>query len=54
MPLGLQLFVSAQYITRYNQMMAISLLMLVPVVIVFLIAQRSFVRGITLTGLGGR
>jgi ABC-type glycerol-3-phosphate transport system permease component len=54
MSLGLQLFVSSEYITRYNQMMAISLLMLAPVVIVFLIAQRSFVRGITLTGIGGR
>ncbi|MBO0805297.1 MAG: carbohydrate ABC transporter permease [Nocardiopsaceae bacterium] len=54
MSLGLQLFASAQYITRYNQMMAIGLLMLAPVVVVFLIAQRSFVRGITLTGLGGR
>jgi multiple sugar transport system permease protein len=54
MPLGLQLFVSSQYITKYNQMMAISLLMLLPVVILFLIAQRAFIRGVTLTGLGGR
>lgn len=54
MPLGLQLFVSSQYVTKYNQMMAIALLMLIPVVVLFLIAQRSFVRGITLTGMGGR
>lgn len=33
--------------------MAASMLMLVPLVILYAVAQRSFVRGIAVTGLGG-
>jgi multiple sugar transport system permease protein len=51
--LGLSLF-QGQYTTQYNQMMAVSLLTLVPVIVVFLLAQRMFVRGVVLSGLGGR
>jgi multiple sugar transport system permease protein len=34
--------------------MAGTVISLVPMVVVFLLAQRAFVRGIALTGLGGR
>lgn len=33
--------------------MAASMLMLVPLVILYAVVQRSFVRGIAVTGLGG-
>jgi multiple sugar transport system permease protein len=48
--LGVQLF-SGQYSSYYNLMMAAALVSLLPVVIVFLIAQRYFVEGVILTGL---
>jgi multiple sugar transport system permease protein len=51
--IGLNLF-HGQYVTHYNQMMAVSILTLLPVVVLFFIAQKAFVRGITLTGMGGR
>jgi ABC-type glycerol-3-phosphate transport system permease component len=38
----------------WNWLMAASLLVMLPVLIVFLIFQRYFVEGITLTGMGGR
>jgi multiple sugar transport system permease protein len=51
--LGLKLF-QGQFLTQYNQMMAVALLTILPIVIVFFLAQRAFVRGVTLTGMGGR
>jgi multiple sugar transport system permease protein len=51
--LGLQLF-QGQYQTFYNQMMAVALITLLPILIVFLLAQRTFIEGASLTGLGGR
>lgn len=51
--LGLYTFVG-QYSTSWNLLMAASVLMLIPVLIVFLIAQRYFVEGLHFTGLGGR
>jgi multiple sugar transport system permease protein len=38
----------------WNWMMAASLVVMMPVVIVFLLFQRYFIEGVTLTGLGGR
>jgi len=38
---------------NYNYMMAVSLLVLLPVLIVFFFGQRLFVRGIALTGIKG-
>lgn len=52
-PLGIAMF-RGQYDTQYHLMMAVSVLALVPIVITFLAAQKYFIRGITLTGLGGR
>lgn len=53
MALGLQLF-NGQNITVYNQAMAVSIISLIPIIAVFLIAQRQFVQGITVSGIAGR
>jgi ABC-type glycerol-3-phosphate transport system permease component len=38
----------------WNQLMAVSLIVMLPVLIIFLVFQRYFMEGINLTGLGGR
>lgn len=43
-----------QFTVQYPLLMAGSVISLLPMVIVFLLAQRFFVRGIALTGLAGR
>ena len=43
-----------QYNTAWTLLMAGSVVALLPVLLVFIVAQRYFIRGITLTGLGGR
>jgi len=48
--LGVQLF-SGQYNSFYNLMMAAALIALLPVIAIFLMAQRYFVEGVVLTGL---
>ena len=53
LPLGLGMF-SDQYATQYNQMMAVAIIALVPIVLLFFIAQKTFIRGVTLTGIAGR
>lgn len=52
-PVGLSYFVG-QYSTAWNLLMAGSVIALLPVLIVFVVAQKSFVQGITLSGMGGR
>ena len=52
-PLGIAMF-RGQYDDQYNLMMAVSLIALVPLIVVFLAAQKYFIRGITMTGLAGR
>lgn len=42
------------YATQWNLMMAASAVLVLPVVAIFLFAQRYFIRGISLTGLTGR
>lgn len=49
---GLAYF-NGQYNVEMNQLMAASITMLIPVIILFFIAQRAFVEGITMTGLKG-
>ncbi len=39
--------------THWNQVMAATLLVLLPVIVVFFLAQRVFVQGVTLTGVKG-
>jgi len=52
LPIGLLRF-SQQYDVQYNYLMAVSLLTILPIAVVFLVFQRSFVQGITVTGLKG-
>jgi ABC-type glycerol-3-phosphate transport system permease component len=50
---GLNMFRGAYGNVNYNYMMAVSLLVLLPVLLVFFFGQRLFVRGIALTGIKG-
>jgi ABC-type glycerol-3-phosphate transport system permease component len=50
--LGLSFFRS-NYDIRWSYLMAASLVTMLPVVIVFFVAQKSFIEGITLTGIKG-
>lgn len=50
---GLRFFI-AEMFANWNLIMAASLVMLLPVVVLFLFTQRYFVRGIAVTGLAGR
>jgi multiple sugar transport system permease protein len=52
LPIGLAHFQDA-YTTEYHLLMAASVIVMVPVLIVFLIGQRYFVRGIALSGIKG-
>jgi len=52
-PIGLSYFVG-QYGTAWNLLMAGSVIALLPVLVIYLLAQKTFVQGITLTGMGGR
>jgi multiple sugar transport system permease protein len=49
-PLGLQRF-QEQYVTTYNQVMAISAIAMVPLMLLFFFFQRAFIQGIALSGL---
>ncbi len=51
--LALNLF-RGQYLTQYNLLMAVSLIQLLPILIIFFLAQKYFVRGVTMSGMGGR
>lgn len=47
--LGLKLF-QGQNITFFNQLMAVSILTILPIVVTFFFTQKYFIRGVTLTG----
>jgi multiple sugar transport system permease protein len=47
-------FFQDEYVTDYHLLMAGAVCALVPVMTVFVIGQKYFVRGIALTGMGGR
>jgi multiple sugar transport system permease protein len=49
---GLAYF-NGQYDVRLNLLMAASVVLMIPIVVLFIFAQRSFVEGISLTGLKG-
>lgn len=51
--LGLQFF-RDQFVTQWGYLMAASTLTLIPVLLLFALAQRYFMEGILLTGLSGR
>ncbi len=50
--LGLSFF-QGQYSTEYGPMMAVSVILVLPVIVLFFFAQRTFIQGITLTGVKG-
>jgi multiple sugar transport system permease protein len=50
--LGLSVF-QGEYSTEYGALMAASTVMLLPIVILFFFTQRTFIQGITLTGIKG-
>lgn len=52
-PIGLSYFVG-QYSTAWNLLMAGSVVALLPVLVIYLLAQKTFIEGITLSGMGGR
>lgn len=51
--LGLNQF-KGQYSTEYSLMMAASVVMMLPVLVIFFLGQRYFLKSIALTGLAGR
>ncbi len=52
-PVGLAAF-QGQYSTAWHLLMAGSVIALLPVLIIYILSQNWFVRGITLSGMGGR
>jgi multiple sugar transport system permease protein len=52
-PVGLSAF-QGQYNTEWHLLMAGSVVALLPVLLIYIVGQRWFVQGITLSGLGGR
>ena len=50
--LGLQLF-QGQYDTQWELLMAASLIVMLPVLLIYFLAQRYFVQGIVFTGIKG-
>jgi ABC-type glycerol-3-phosphate transport system permease component len=53
LPVGLSAF-QGQYNVQWHLLMAGAVIALIPVLIVYVVAQRRFVQGITLSGLAGR
>ncbi|TCP29643.1 carbohydrate ABC transporter membrane protein 2 (CUT1 family) [Scopulibacillus darangshiensis] len=53
LPLGIAMFQS-QSGTQWHLMMAASSIAIIPTLIVFICAQKYFIKGITMTGMGGR
>ncbi len=51
--LGLQTFQSQHGSTPWNQLMAASVLVILPVLVLFFIAQKTFIEGIATTGVKG-
>lgn len=52
LPLGLAMF-SDVYQTQYNYLMAVSILVTLPVVVLFIFMQRRFIEGVLMTGIKG-
>jgi multiple sugar transport system permease protein len=53
LPLGLTKIMQSQYGVKYNMLMSGAVIASLPMIVIFLIFQRGFVRGITLGGLKG-
>jgi multiple sugar transport system permease protein len=50
---GLQQFTTIHRGVQYNQQMAASVVFILPVILLFLVAQKAFIEGVTLTGVKG-
>ncbi|MDI9547575.1 MAG: carbohydrate ABC transporter permease [Chloroflexota bacterium] len=50
--LGLQMYQQENY-TEWSQLMAASIMLTMPVIILYFFAQRTFIQGITMTGIKG-
>jgi multiple sugar transport system permease protein len=53
LPLGLALYRAGFGAMEWNKIMAGAMMAMIPVVVVYLVGQRQFIQGITLTGLKG-
>ncbi len=53
LPVGLAAFVG-QYATSWNLLVAGAVIALLPVLLIYILAQNWFVKGTTLSGMGGR
>jgi multiple sugar transport system permease protein len=53
LPVGLSTF-QGQFKVEWHLLMAGSVIAMLPVLIVYIVGQRWFIRGITMTGMGGR
>lgn len=53
LPIGLSTF-QGQFRVEWNLLMAGSVIAMLPMLLIYIIGQRWFIRGITLTGMGGR
>lgn len=51
--LGLQVFQSAHGGTQWNMLMAASVLVILPVIVLFFLTQKTFIQGIATTGMKG-
>jgi multiple sugar transport system permease protein len=51
LPVALALYAVGQNATRYGLLMAGSVVVVLPIIALFLLLQRYFVRGITMTGI---
>jgi len=51
--LGINMFRGYEGITMWGELMAVSLVAVIPCLVIFFIAQKYFIQGITLTGLKG-
>ena len=47
-------FFQGLYLTRWTLLMAGAVIVLIPVIVAYVLGQKYFVKGITLSGLGGR
>lgn len=53
LPVGLAAF-QGQYSVQWHLLMAGSVIAIIPILIIYIVGQKWFVRGVTLTGMGGR
>lgn len=53
LPVGLSAF-QGQFEVQWHLLMAGSVIALAPILVIYLVGQKWFVKGITLSGLGGR